>query len=154
MAGSYVEWNFPGHFFGQDMYKTALEELHAGSDELGQIEQANISNRTQVLTGALLSSISYEPSTDPNDSVLVFMYADMGPQEDQYNRVYDIYQEGGADGFGTAGMGLGAGSNNGSGNHEMFGRMFTEDLGAIEQWGNDMLSHATSRLAAGMGVSI
>lgn len=143
----------PQGFWHQDMWETVLEELYAASDELGQIEQFNVSERTPVLTGALLSGISYEPMHSAHDKVLAFLYADVSTQEDEYGRVYDLYVEGGSGGFGTANKNLGLGSNNGSGNHEMFGRMFTDDIGAITQWGEAALNNATSRLAAGNGVT-
>lgn len=142
----------PTTFWGQDAYETVLEELYAASDTLGKIEQFNVSARTPVLTGALQSSISYEPMKSPHDKVLAFIYADTTPQEDEWGRVYDLYIEGGSGGFGVANMGLGLGSNAGNGNREMFGRMFTDDLSAIEQWGEDALNNATSRLASGKGV--
>ena len=149
-----VELTGPRNFWQQDTWKTVQEELYAASDELGQIEQANVSSRTQVLTGALISGISYEPMKSPTDKVLAFLYADEEPQLDEYGRVYDLYQEGGSNGFGSAGMGLGLGTNTGSGNHEMFGRMFTDDISAITQWGEDTLNNATNRLASGKGVPL
>lgn len=144
----------PANFWRQDTYKTVMEDLHAGADELGQIEQFNVSERTQVLTGALLSGISYIAHPNPDDKVLVEVFADVEPQLDEWGRIYDLYQEGGSAGFGTANMGLGLGSNNGSGNHEMFGRMFTDDIPAITEWGESMLSGSTDRLAHGNGVAL
>lgn len=149
---AFVTLTGPGNFWHQDTEKTVLEELHAGVDILGQIEQANVSARTPFLTGALLSGISYTPNFNASSKVLVTIYADASTQEDEYNRVYDLYVEGGSLGFGTENMGLGLGSNNGAGNQEMFGKMFTDDISAIEQWGEDMMNNSTSRLASGNGV--
>lgn len=148
-----VELTGPKNFWNQNTGETVLEEIYAASDELGQIEQFNIMARTPVLTGALQSGISYEPMKGPHDSIIVFLYADVQTQLDEYNRVYDLYIEGGSAGFGTANMGLGLGSNRGNGNREMFGRVFTDDISAIEMWGYDALSNATSRLASGKGVA-
>lgn len=138
---SRIELTVPAGFFSQNWQSTFEDALFEGADELGQIEQFNVMSRTPILTGALISDVSYKVGSKFS-GVIVNVYSGQTNQVEEYNRVYDIYQEGGA---------LGAGSNNGSGNNEMYGRIVTDDVPAIEAWGAKWLQLAADRIATGKG---
>lgn len=131
----------PYGFFEQDWRRTFEDSLFDGADELGQLEQYNVMQRTPVLTGALQSDVSYKVGPK-SDRVIVQVYSDTQNQLDEWNRVYDIYQEGGV---------LGAGSNNGSGNHQMFAQIMTTDIAEIQMWGAKWLEIGAAKLASGKG---
>lgn len=114
-----------------------IEELHSASDELGQMEAFNVSMRTPVRTSALLSGISYVPGFDASSDVLAYIYADTDTQMEEYKRVYDLYQEGGS-------LGLATYTNK---PHEMFGKMFTDDISAIEAWGMECVNRVLIEMA-------
>lgn len=135
----------------QDLEGTIKEELHFNAQELVDLEVFNVSSRTPVLTGALLSDVQGIAYLDPNQKDLAFIFSGIENQLDEYGRIYDLYQEGGSAGYGTAQQGLGLGSNNGSGNHEMFGRILTDDIPDIETWGTAACQTALNRCLAGTG---
>lgn len=127
-------------WFGQDWRKTIFEELFRATDELGQLEQYNVSARTPVDTGALLADVQYTAYHE--GKTLVDVYADDEEQLAEWGRVYALYQEGGA-------LGLSTYTN---APHEMFAKVLTDDIPAIEKWGNDALQKGVDRLGNGSGV--
>jgi hypothetical protein len=127
-------------WFGQDWHKTIIEELFRATDELGRLEQYNVSARTPVDTGALLADVQYTAYS--SGTTLVDVFADDEEQLAEYNRVYALYQEGGA-------LGLSTYTN---APREMFAKVLTDDIPAIEKWGNDALQKGLDRLGSGSGV--
>lgn len=136
-----ITFTYPGHFFEQDWWAAAAGKLHEGSDELGQLEQFNVSGRTPVDTGALLADIQYIAFPNVSEPRLATIFADTTEQLAEWGRVYDLYQEGGL-------LGLSTYTN---APHEMFGKMFTDDISAIEEWGTKWLQGGMDTLAAGNG---
>lgn len=141
---SRIELTAPPGFFDQSWQATFEQALFDDADTLGQIEQFNAMSRTPVLTGALVSDVSYRTGSK-SSGVLVEVYSGTMNQIDEYSRVYDIYQEGGI---------LGAGSNSGPANHQMYGQVLTTDIDAIVQWGEAALQRAADAIAAGKGVKL
>jgi hypothetical protein len=141
MADAYVELTVPGNFPTQDMEATVREELHNGADELGQLLLYNVSARTSVDTGALLADEQYTAYTTGDN--LVYVFAGVENQLDQWGRIYALYQEG-------ADLGLETYTN---APHEMFGKILTDDIPDVEAWGQRCLTVAMGRLAAGTGVT-
>jgi hypothetical protein len=103
-------------WFGQDWHKTIIEELFRATDELGRLEQYNVSARTPVDTGALLADVQYTAYS--SGTTLVDVFADDEEQLAEYNRVYALYQEGGA-------LGLSTYTN---APREMFAKVLTDDI--------------------------
>lgn len=136
---SSITLTIPGHFFEQDWYETAVSNLFKGTDELGQLEQFNVSARTPTDTGALLADISYEAYSSGDE--FAFIFANTAEQMAEWGREYDVYQEGGL-------LGLATYTND---PHQMFGHMFDDDIPAIEEWGNKWLQGGMDVLAAGEG---
>lgn len=128
-----VEISVPQEWFQQDWYAKVELGLMDGRDELGQIEQFNVSKRTPVDTGALLSDVSYEIGPG---STLAYIYADDTNQLDEWNRYYAVYQEGGL-------LGLSTYTN---APHEMFAQIMTTDIPAIEEWGEKWAQVGLDRL--------
>ena len=154
MAASSIEITVPGsnNFWHQDWAATLEAKLHEGSDELGQLLLHKVSSRTPVLTGALMADEFYKAHPKPGDKVLAEVGVGTENQMAEYNRVYALYIEGGSDGFGSAGMGLGLGSNANNGNREMFGRIFTDDIDDVVNWGEQWLQEGLNDIAAGKGI--
>jgi hypothetical protein len=138
MAGGTITLVVPGHFLNQDLERTVIQELQAGSDELGAMELYSISARTPVDTGALLSDEFYEVGSLP---VLVTLGMHTENQLDEWGRVYAPYQEGGE-------LGLATYTN---GPHEMFARVLPDDIPQISDWGIRQCQAAMDRCAAGLG---
>lgn len=143
MPSGSVTLTAPGNFFGQNWYNTLISRLYGSTEYLGQMEQFNVSSRTPVDTGALLAGISYEAGHNPGNELLAFIYADESTQEEQWGRVYDVYQEGGD-------LGLATYTN---APHLMFASILDVDIPAIEIWGTDALQGALDALAVGGGVA-
>lgn len=118
---------------------TYAKALFDGADELGQIEQFNVTSRTPVLTGALAADVSYEVGPF-SDNVIVTVKTDTTNQLDEYGRVYALYIEGGT---------LGLGSNNGTGDVMMYGQITSTDIPAVQQWGQEQLEKAHALILAG-----
>lgn len=134
----------PGHFLHTDWEETILEVLHANADELGQLEQQSIRDRTNRETGALKLAEKYDLFTDPHDPNLVFLYADEAEQLAEWNRVYVQYQEGGT-------LGLPTYTNP---PHEMFAQVLTTDQLQIELWCAETLAKAFEIIADGLGAEL
>lgn len=134
-----VEITAPRGFFDRKFADDFANALYAGADELGQLEQFNVMSRTPVLTGALMSDVSYTTGS-PGAGYIVNIYSGTENQLDEWGRVYDIYQEGGI---------LGAGSNSGPANHHMFADIMTVDIAEIQMWGAEWLEKAADAIASG-----
>jgi hypothetical protein len=109
--------------------------LHAG--ELADLEFYNISARTPVRTGALLSDLQEQANV--SGSILAYVFYGTSNQLDEWNRVYVQYQEGGL---------LGAPTYT-NGPHMMVFRALTEDIPAIEEWGNGVLNDWVGEVLGG-----
>lgn len=132
-----VEISVPQEWFGQDWWGAVSGALYEGGDELGAIEQFNVSKRTPVDTGALLTDVSYQaPGTGSGSGLLAYIYADDTNQLDEWNRYYAVYQEGGL-------LGLSTYTN---APHEMFAQIMTTDIPAIEEWGEKWAQIGLDRL--------
>lgn len=136
--GAEITLTVPGHFLNQDFEQTVIQELHAGSDELGAMELFNISARTPIDTGALLSDEFYKVGSG---NVLVTLGVNTENQLAEWGRIYAPYQEGGE-------LGLSTYTNP---PHEMFARVLTDDLDQIGEWGVRQCQMAMDRCAAGLG---
>jgi hypothetical protein len=131
-----IDVTIPKSFQGMDWWQTVADALHDGSDELGQLEQFNVSQRVLADaydTGALLADVSYEVGPG---RTLAYIYAANEEQLAEWGREYDIYQEGGL-------LGLATYTN---GPHEMFAQIMTTDIAAIEQWGEKWAQEGLDRL--------
>lgn len=137
-----VEITAPGNFWEQNWHETLVKKLYEGTEYLGQMEQYNVTERTPLLTGALQYDVSFEANHDPNKKLLAFIYSAQTEQEAQWGRIYELYQEGGA-------LGLSTYTN---GPHEMYAKIMTDDIPAIEQWGHDALQGGLDELARGEGL--
>jgi hypothetical protein len=109
--------------------------LHAG--DLADIEYYNISARTPVRTGALLSDLQEQANV--SDTILAYIFYGTENQLDQWDRVYVQYQEGGILGRPTY-------TND---PHEMVYSALTDDIPAIEEWGNKVLNDWVAVLVGG-----
>ena len=131
-----IEITIPKSFQGMDWWQTVADALHDGADELGQMEQFNVSKRVLADaydTGALLADVSYEVGPG---KTLAYIYADNEEQIAEWGREYDIYQEGGL-------LGLSTYTN---APHEMFARIGSDDIPAIEDWGEKWAQVGLNRL--------
>lgn len=138
----HITLTVPGNFIDQDFEKTVKEELKAASEELGMMELFNISARTPIDTGALLSDEFYKTYSD-NSPTLVFLGVNVENQLEEWGRVYAQYQEGGVLGKSTYT----------NGPHEMFAKVATDDIDQIGEWGVRQCQAAMERCAAGLGAS-
>lgn len=136
-----VTLTMPGAFKQQNWELTVREELHAGSDELGQLLLFKVSARTPVDTAALLSDEYYKAYPNRDSDNLAFIGVGDENQMDEWGRFYALYQEGGA-------LGLATYTN---APHEMFARILTDDIPDVEAWGNKWLISAMGRIATGTG---
>jgi hypothetical protein len=98
--------------------------------------QPRIDARTYVDTGALQSAMTYDLDSDPDTNLLVKFYADPGPQEAQWGRVYLPYQEGPP-------LGLSTYTNP---PRQMLYGVGTEDLGIIQTWAEETLQNKVNSL--------
>jgi hypothetical protein len=137
-----VEIEAPNNFFAQNYYKTLITRLYEATEYLGTMEQFNVSERTPVDTGALMADVSFEANHDPSSPLLAFIYSNTTEQQAQWGRIYEAYQEGGA-------LGLATYTND---PHEMYAKILTDDIPAIEQWGADALQGGLDELAKGQGL--
>lgn len=135
---SRIELQAPPGFLERNWANTFEHWLHEGADELGKLEQFNVMSRTPVLTGALQSDVSYKVGNG-NDSLIVEVYSDTTEQLAEWDRVYMLYQEGGA-------LGLSTYTN---GPHEMYARILTDDVDAIRTWGEFYLQVAADKIRIG-----
>jgi hypothetical protein len=134
--------DMPPHLLDQDLKKTLWRALHRHGFDLATMEQSAIRARTPVDTGALFNSETFTVNPNPQADELVFLYADQQEQLDTWNRIYDLYQEGGALGKPTY-------TNN---PQEMFGRVLTDDVPQIEALLSAALQEGLQEYAAGIGV--
>lgn len=96
----------PLNFAGVDKWATIDEQLHEHSPELGDALVPLVQAKTPILTGALVSDMTYEAYPDPEDpgageEDLVYVFAEGSNQMDTWDRIYVQYQEGGALGLPT-----------------------------------------------------
>ena len=127
--------------FGMNLDATIRAKLHENTPELSDLLVFLVSEKTPVRSGALLGSITGIPYTDDGDD-LAYVYADPGPQLDQYNRVYAPYQEGPS-------LGLSTFTN---APHQMFARTGTDDLPLIAEWAREHAQEALDLCVAGGGI--
>lgn len=142
--GQYTAGNItltvPGNFLEQDMAETVRQELKAGADELGMMELFNITARTPHDTYALQQDEFYKTYSEDSPTIVVLGVRTEN-QDLAWGRVYAQYQEGGVLGESTYT----------NGPHEMFGRVLTDDISQIGEWGVRQCEQALDRLAAGVG---
>ena len=136
-GNAYFDPPIPAGLLTDDLAGEMEDALRAEADTLTQLEVFNISARTPVRTGALLSDITGEdnPSTD----ILSYVYFDDTNQLDEYDRVYVQYQEGGI-------LGMATYTNP---PRLMVASAVTEDIPAIEIWGNQALADWAAVLIGG-----
>jgi hypothetical protein len=109
--------------------------LHAG--ELADLEFYNISARTPVRTGALLSDLQEQANV--SNSILAYIFFGTSNQLDEWDRVYVQYQEGPP---------LGASTYTNPA-RQMVTLSVTEDIPAIEAWGNGVLEDWVGEVLGG-----
>lgn len=139
-----LEITAPAGFFEMDWWAETKHMLHEGAEMLGELLQFTVSSRTPVDTGALLADVSFDASYPPDSNNLVRVYSDTTEQVAEWDRVYMLYQEGGL-------LGLETYTN---APHEMYGKILTDDIPAIEEWGNQWLQWGMDRIAAAPQVSL
>lgn len=116
-----------------------LEAMYADTDELGMMETESVQSRTPVLTGALKSSEYYEANHDKSNPLLARIYAETGPQTDQWGRVYAPYVEGGL---------MGLPSHTISHPSTMFAQIMSTDLPQIQEWAKKNLKQGKVNFVA------
>lgn len=137
-----------GMIMQDDIWGTIDEQLHEHSPELGDELVPMVRDLTPILTGALISDITYEAYPDPagfdmGESDLVLVYAEDIAQQAFWHRVYVLFQEGGA-------LGLPTYTN---APHEMFYKTATEDgLAATYLWAEKWIGYAAFLCVGGAGV--
>jgi hypothetical protein len=129
-AIGYAELNppFPVGLMSEDIAGEMEDQLRLYAGDLADIEGFNIAARTPVRTGALQSDITEQANV--SDTILAYVYFDTANQLDQWDRVYVQYQEGGI-------LGMKTYTNP---PRLMVASAVTEDIPAIEKWGNDVLT--------------
>lgn len=132
-----------------DVWGTMNEQLHENSPELGKALVIMVQDRTQVLTGALFSDMTYEAYMDPDEGIdvgesdLVWVYAEDTAQQAFWKRVYVAYQEGGV-------LGLATYTNP---PREMFFQTAeTDGFEATQIWALEQIFKANELCASGAGV--
>jgi hypothetical protein len=131
--------------FGQNIEETIKRTLHLNAKELGYTLIDRIVDRTQIMTGALQSSITFDDNPgDFDNPELLFLYANEDEQIAQWGRVYVQYQEGGA-------LGMQTYTNP---PREMFAKVLTDDLDDIADWGVKYCQEALDLCTEGKGVPL
>src|SRR5260221_478476 len=137
-----------GMIIGQDIGATIDEQLHEHSPELGLVLKDLVQNLTPILTGALISDITYEAYPDPGgfgQSDLVLIFSETLAQEAFWKRVYVAYQEGGL-------LGLPTYTNN---PHEMFWETASgAGLDFVKLWATMYVQVAIDMCVIGVGVPV
>lgn len=117
-----------------------INSLRVASPDIAEKLESAVRARTPKRTGALRESISskaYPTLVSGTRPVsLVKLYAEDGPQLDEWNRIYVAYQEY---------LPLGKSTYTPQ-KAQMFYRVSTDDLPMIEQWVNDTLEAAVDAL--------
>ena len=137
-----------GFILGQDLGATIDEQLHEHSPELGLALRDFVQELTPILTGALISDMSYEAYPDPGgggQTDLVYIYSETLAQEAFWHRVYVAYQEGGP-------LGLPTYTN---APHEMFWETASgAGLDFTKTWAETYIQVAIDMCIIGIGVPI
>ena len=118
----------PEGLLTSDLAAEMEDALRAAADDLTQLEVFNITARTPIRTGALAQDLTGQ--TNPSADILSYVYFDTENQLDEYDRVYVQYQEGGV-------LGLATYTNP---PRLMVASSVTDDIPAIEAWGNQALT--------------
>lgn len=129
----------PTNFFREDWYDVIVGQLHAGQSMLGELLVFTVSSRTPVDTGALQADVSWENGSGDEIGTV---YSAQTEQLAEWGRVYELYQEG-------ALLGLSTYTNS---PHEMYAKVLTDDVPAIEDWGNQWLQRGADLMTTGAEV--
>ena len=128
MSEAFLDPPIPPGLMTEDLAGEMEDALRLNAGDLADLEAANIGARTPIRTGALVSDI--EEQANVSGTILAYVYFGTTNQLDEWNRVYVQYQEGPPLGNWTY--------TNGPRN--MVALAVTEDIEAIEDWGNGVLN--------------
>ncbi len=127
----------PEGLLTSDLAAEMEDALRANADSLTELEVFNITARTPIRTGALAQDLTGQ--TNPSADILSYVYFDTENQLDEYDRVYVQYQEGGI---------LGAATYTNP-PRLMVASSVTDDIPAIEAWGNQALTDWAAAIVGG-----
>jgi hypothetical protein len=127
-------------FIHQDFDRLLVEGFYADNEELAQLINYRIQQRTAMRTGALRQDELYEVNRNPSNPDLVTFYLGEEHQLAEWGRTYGRFIEGPT---------LGNSSPTISHPSHMYARIETDDIDLIEAWGIAQMNQVLDDIVSG-----